>query len=403
MSIDITMPKLTDTMEEGTIVRWLKQIGERVSAGEILAEVETDKADMELEAPSDGVLREIKVGEGDAAPVGAVIAVLAAAAQATSGTRTETPKPAAAPKASAPTESTLVAPAATPVKSASRLPAATPLARRVAQQANVELGEVTGSGQRGRVTKRDIGIVTPAASVARTPTSVAPPAAGRVELSKMRQTIAHRMADAMREIPHFYTTAEVDMGDAVRLRASLELSGVVSQPVTVTHILIKAVALALRRHPRVNAAWADGAVLFNEAINIGIATAVEDGLLVPVLKNCERLSLVEIAAAARSLNDKARGGRFVSDEMLGGTFTISNMGMLDIDEFTAIINPPQAAILAVGAIKERAVVRSGRLAVAQTMRVTLSCDHRILNGVESARFLEELKRLLENPVALVMA
>jgi len=219
----------------------------------------------------------------------------------------------------------------------------------------------------------------------------------------MRLSIAKRMAEAKREVPHFYVTSEIDMGEALRLRESLEATGMLlGAPVSVTHLIIKAAALALQRHPRVNAAWDDGAIVYSETINIGIATAVEDGLLVPVLRGCGELSLAEMANAARELNEKAKGGRFTSDEMLGATFSISNMGMLDIDEFSAVINPPQAAILAIGAIKERAVARDGRLAVAKTMRVTLSCDHRVLNGVEGAGFLEELKRLLENPVALVM-
>jgi len=394
MSIDVTMPKLTDTMEEGTIVRWLKRVGEHVAAGDILAEIETDKADMELESESDGILRDIKVGEGDTAAVGAIIATLAAATEV----RAEKPAPAPEPQAPA-RESTPQRAAAPANKPVAHPPSATPLARRVAQQARVELREVTGSGARGRVTKRDVAAATQTKPTA--PVAAAPPA-GRVELSKMRQTIAHRMAEATRDIPHFYVTAEIDMSDAMRLRTSLDQTGMVREPVTVTHLVIKAVAIALQRHPRVNAAWADGALNFNEAVNIGIATAVEDGLLLPVLQHCERLSLVEIASAARALNEKARGGRFSADEMLGGTFTVSNMGMLDVEDFTAIINPPQAAILAVGAIKERAIARDGRVEVGRTMRVTLSCDHRILNGVEGARFLEELKRLLENPVALVL-
>ena len=218
----------------------------------------------------------------------------------------------------------------------------------------------------------------------------------------MRLTIAKRMAEAKRDVPHFYLTSEIEMDAAVGLRASLEKTGMLREPVTVTHLLIKAVAIALQRHPRVNAAWDNDGVRFSEAINIGIATAVEDGLLVPVLKSCEQLSLDAIAAAARQLNEKARGGRFTADEMLGGTFTISNLGMFDVEEFSAVINPPQAAILAVGSVKQRAVARNGTLSVAKTMRLTLSCDHRVLNGVEGAQFLQELKRLLENPVALVM-
>ena len=402
MAIEVRMPKLTDTMEEGIIVRWLKQVGESVNAGEILAEVETDKADMELEAVADGVVREITVGEGGSAPVGATIAILSAPGEAVVAQPVDRDRAPTAPRVTQTGDGASGTATVSPQVSPAAPRPATPLARRVARQANVELHEVAGSGPHGRITKRDVGAARqPTAAIAKPPAPT--PGVGRVELTKMRQTIARRMAEAIRDIPHFYVTSEIDMGEAMRLRASLDETGMLSASVTVTHLLLKAVALALQRHPRVNAAWADGAVVFNEAVNIGIATAVDDGLLVPVLKGCERLSLAEVAAAARGLHEKAKGGRFASDEMLGGTFTVSNMGMLDIEEFTAIINPPQAAILSVGAIKPRPVVRGGAIAVGQTMRVTLGCDHRVLNGVEGARFLEELKRMLENPVVLVMA
>jgi len=397
MSSQITMPKLTDTMEEGTIVRWLKQVGDRVETGEVLAEIETDKADMELEASEAGVVQEIKVNEGDTAPVGAVIAVIGSDGAGEAATGEQPPR---------------VPPASKPVE----VPPSPPQAQRAAPGRPVRK---VGAAPRSKAAEADPRRSQPpeAARPVERPaaareTNTAPhrPAAakpsapqGRVELSKMRLSIAKRMAEAKREVPHFYVTSEIDMGEALRLRESLEATGMLlGAPVSVTHLIIKAAALALQRHPRVNAAWDDGAIVYSETINIGIATAVEDGLLVPVLRGCGELSLAEMANAARELNEKAKGGRFTSDEMLGATFSISNMGMLDIDEFSAVINPPQAAILAIGAIKERAVARDGRLAVAKTMRVTLSCDHRVLNGVEGAGFLEELKRLLENPVALVM-
>ena len=396
MPAQVTMPKLTDTMEEGTIVRWLKQVGDRVEVGDILAEIETDKADMELEASEAGVMQEIKVNEGDTAPVGAVIAVIGAERAAKARTR-EQPSP------------------VQPVSNSVEEPTSPPEPQKAKPEAPVAKvepppGSKTGEAvlNRSRSPEAARQAERPAAgretdTALRTRASKAAVPHGRVELSKMRLTIAKRMAEAKREVPHFYVTSEIDMGEAVRLRESLEATGMLlGGPVSVTHLIIKAAALALQRHPRVNAAWDDGAIVYPEAINLGIATAVEDGLLVPVLRGCEGLSLADIASAARELNEKAKGGRFTSDEMLGATFSISNLGMLDVDEFSAVINPPQAAILAVGAIKERAVARAGQLAIARTMRVTLSCDHRVLNGVEGARFLEELKRLLENPVALVM-
>jgi len=368
-----------------------------VTAGEILAEVETDKADMELEAAGAGTVTEIRVAEGETARVGAIVAILSGPGEQNVAKTPARPKAVVEPIASA-------AESADPVVE-SPTPQATPLARRVAQQSGVDLRTIAGAGQHGRVQKRDVTAAarsTTAAAVS-PPVQSAPPPTGRVELSKMRQTIARRMTEAMRDIPHFYVTNEIDMGEALRLRVALRETGVVTESVSVTHVIIKAVAIALQRQPRVNASWADNALQFNDAVNIGIATAVEDGLLVPVLKGCERLTLGQIASAARALNEKARGGFFAAEEMLGATFTISNLGMRDVDDFTGVINPPQAAILAVGAIKERPVVRDGKLTVGQTMRVTLSCDHRILNGVEGAQFLEELKRLLENPVALVIA
>jgi pyruvate dehydrogenase E2 component (dihydrolipoamide acetyltransferase) len=372
MAIEITMPKLTDTMEEGTVVHWFKQVGESVNAGEILAEIETDKANMELEAEQAGVLTAIRVGEGETAVVGAVLALLADAVEVRESGDGAQPAPAAPERA--PARDSAPRPAAmkrapTPPGPAVAPPPARPVVARAPGPATTT--RAAGGGK-------------------------------RVELSKMRQTIAKRMAEAKREVPHFYVTSEIDMGEALRLRESLAALGQGNPPVSVTHLLIKAVAIALQRHPQVNAAWDNGAVKYFDAVNIGIATAVDDGLLVPVLAGCEGLSLYEIAEAARQLAEKARGGRFGADEMLGGTFTISNLGMHDIEEFSAVITPPQAAILAVGAIKERAVARNGQLTAANTMRVTLSCDHRVLNGVEAARFLEELKRLLEHPVALVL-
>jgi len=223
---------------------------------------------------------------------------------------------------------------------------------------------------------------------------------GRHDVSKLRQAVAKQMTASKREVPHFYVTSEIDMSEATRLRASL--TGVVSERITFTHLLIRALALTLGQHPRANASWAEGAIMYHDDVNIGIAVAVEDGLIAPVLRGCQRLSLVEIAHATRALVEKAQAGHFGGDALTGGTFTISNMGMLDIEEFSAVIIPPQAAILAVGAIKERPVVRNSQLAIAKTMRVTLSVDHRVLNGIEAGRFMEALKHVLEHPVLLVM-
>ncbi len=378
MPIEITMPKLSDTMEEGTILRWLKRVGEPVEKGDVLAEVETDKADMELEAEHSGTLREIRVKEGESAGVGAVIAVLdgaPAGAQAPPPAETATP-PATPPPAAPPPPRRAAAPVPPP-PAKPPAPAAAPPPSRVPRTAAL-----------------------PAAGGAEAAPQPAP--TGRQQLSKLRLAVAKQMAAAKRDIPHFYVTAEIDMSDATRIRAALATSNVVADRITFTHLIIRALALTLRRHPRVNASWADGSIVYHDDINIGVAVAVEDGLVAPVLRRCQHLSLRQIARVTSELVSKAQAGKFAGDELTGGTFTLSNMGMLDLEEFSAVIIPPQAAILAVGSIKDRAVVRNGQLAIAKTMRATLSVDHRVLNGVEAGRFLEDLKGILEKPAALLM-
>jgi len=391
MSIEITMPKLSDTMEEGTILRWLKRVGEPVAKGEVLAEVETDKADMELEAEQGGTLGEIRVKEGDSAAVGAVIAVLTDARSTTAAA----PPPAAAPPTAAtpglqpPKPSAPVPPPSTQsAKSAAAPPSAPGGAARkrtiAPSPGSAPLAPPTTRGTPGRATQPQ------------------PTPRGRQEESKLRRAVAKQMAEAKRDIPHFYVTAEVDMSDASRLRAQLTASETVPERITYTHLIIRALALTLARHPRVNASWSAGGIVYHDDINIGVAVAVEDGLVAPVLRGCQHLSLRQIARTTAELVEKAQAGRFAGDELTGGTFTVSNMGMLDIEEFSAVLIPPQAAILAVGSIKDRPIVRDGHLAVARTMRATLSVDHRILNGVEAGRFLEELKGLLEKPALLVI-
>ena len=443
MPIEIRMPKLSDNMEEGTIIRWLKNPGDYVQQGEPLAEVETDKADVEFEASDSGTLHEIRVAQGASAAVGDVIAVLKEGgaprrADARPG-RSEGSvhdqqraegKPGEAgsradelEKSAAAVESSARALAAAPqtmsagtANDVDRRVQASPLAWRLAEEMNVNLATLTGSGPGGRILKRD---VDAAASVDRVTAVASPrgkrPAAGepqpaaatstrrgRVEEpTRMRRMIARRMAEAKHEIPHFYISVEIDMSEAMRLRNSVKQRKSIPG-LTVTHLLVKALALASLRHPRVNGSWRDDGVEFHHDVNVGIAVAVEDGLVVPVLHQAQQLSLTEIAARANALTEKARGGRFGSDDLSGGTISLSNVGMLDVEDLVAIINPPQAAILAVGTVKDRPVVRDGEVTVAQTLRATLSCDHRVLNGIEAGRFLEELKGILEHPVALVL-
>jgi pyruvate dehydrogenase E2 component (dihydrolipoamide acetyltransferase) len=295
----------------------------------------------------------------------------------------------------------------------------------LAEEAAVNLASVSGSGPGGRILKRDIEAVIGAAKPGKAKES-RPSAAGEPdrekaptpeadakqdassagsqlrEPSRTRQTIAKRMAQAKRDIPHFYVGVEIDMSEAMRLRQSIKESGTMPG-LTVTHILVKALAIALVDHPRVNASWQDDGVMFHDDVNLGVAVAVEDGLVVPVLHEAQRLSLQETASQVRTLTDKARRGKFSGGDLSGGTFSLSNVGMLDVDELVAVINPPQAAIVAVGAIKPRPIVREGRLGFAPTMRATLSCDHRVLNGVEGGEFLADVKRVLENPVMLLLA
>ena len=423
MAIDVRMPKLSDSMESGVIIRWMKAPGDAVAKGEPLAEVETDKADVELEASASGVLREITVAQGQSAAVGAVIAVLAAEGEAGVGAsaapeaRPEAPRrPAEPPAPVAVPPPAVVTATAHGGQPAPAPPAvrASPLAWRMADAAGVNLAALRGSGPGGRILKRDVEQAARVAAAA-APTAPAaspdpssgaepaPPPGGsrREEMSRMRLAIARRMTEAKRDIPHFYVTAEVDMSEAMHLRESIRRREAMPG-LTVTHLLVRALAIALVRHPHVNASWQDGAIEEHADVNIGIAVAVDDGLVVPVLHRTQTLTLGEIATAATELTEKARHGRFGGDDLTGATFSLSNVGMLDVEELTAVINPPNAAILAVGAVKDRPIVRDGQLAIAKTLRATLSCDHRVLNGLEGGRFLVELKSILENPVTLLL-
>ncbi len=464
MAIDVRMPKLSDNMESGVIIRWIKSPGDEVAQGEPLAEVETDKADVELEASASGVLSEIKVPEGQSAEVGAVIAVLEQAGQGAAARPAAKPRaekadggdgaqrgdgaqaPAAEPDAEPGRPAPQVRAASTPPPPSRPQPGAaraerpapasappppepqpaparpasgvraSPLAWRLAAEAGIDLSGLHGSGPGGRILKRDVEMAVrgPARRGGAAPASAPAPAddqpaeqpaereGGAIEpVSRMRLAIARRMSEAKRDIPHFYVTAEIDMTEAMHLRESIRRREAMPG-LTVTHLLVRALAIALERHPHVNASWRDGGIEEHPDVNIGIAVAVDDGLVVPVLHRAQTLTLGEIATAASELTEKARQGRFGGDDLTGGTFSLSNVGMLDVEELTAVINPPNAAILAVGAVKERPVVRDGQLAIAKTMRATLSCDHRVLNGLEGGRFLVEVKSILENPVTLLL-
>ena len=426
MATEVIMPRMSDTMEEGKILTWLKGVGDRVEVGDIIAEVETDKADMEMEALDDGFLTEIRAQEGESVPVGGVIALLGEEAEIglapTPPARTVTASASIPPaekraetKAGPPAAKKVrkireAAPKKPPARKKDERILASPIVRKIAAERGIELARVRGSGPGGRIIKQDLegaeAATLPVAAELGTPPLSSPaarPPTGRVEpFSRMRATIAKRMADSMREAPHFYVTTEIDMSEAVRLRTSLKLSDRVSAEVTYTHLLVKAVAVALGRHPRLNASFSGDGRELKAEINVGIAVALDDGLIVPVLHDCQAMSLLDIAAQANALVERARTGKPTTQDLSGGSFTISNLGMYPVEHFTAVINPPQAAILATSAIKERPTVRAGQVVISRTMMATLSCDHRVLDGATAAQFLEELKNLLENPVGLMV-
>ena len=433
MPVDVTMPKLSDTMEEGKILKWLKHPGDHVAIGEIIAEVETDKANMELEAYDEGTLAEVRVPEGESAPVGAVIAVLAApgdgvaarpgAGAGKAAAAAEKAAPSARAPASAPGGAAAKAEAGRepfrptvvrrpePVESrgAAASVKASPLARRIAQEHGLDLAQVTGTGPGGRIVQKDVeaalaarGGPPPAPAKPAAPAEARPAAESRVELSRIRRTTAKRMGESKREIPHFYASTEIAMDEAARLKEALAALEGEYEGLTYTHVVLKAVGLALTRVPELNASYDGDAMVLHEAVNVGVATAVDDGLVVPVVRHCDREPLAAIVRQARGLLERARSGRFASDDLTGATFTLSNLGMLPVTEFAAVINPPQAAILAVGTIRETPVVREGQIVPGRRMTVTVSCDHRIIDGMLAGRFLRELKGLLENPLALVL-
>jgi pyruvate dehydrogenase E2 component (dihydrolipoamide acetyltransferase) len=423
MASQIVMPKMSETMEEGVVVKWLKHEGDRVASGDALAEIETDKAVLELEATTPGVLRQIVAQEDSKVPVGQLIAVIGSVDEDISPlvVRSATPSVQSAHPLTIPPATT---PAATPVMaspavtSTARHEAATreridasPLARRMAQEAGIDIAHVRGSGPGGRVVKRDIEafLAQPPPQPARQPTPPTDPspAAAAVdyveqELNMMRKTIARRMALSKVTAPHFYLTTAIDMARAISLRQSLNELAVDDARVSFNDMIVKAVANALRQFPRLNVSYADDKLRQHQRVHVSMAVAIDEGLITPVIRDCDRKSLGEIARESKELTERARARRLKPEEYTGGTFSISNLGMYDVEDFGAIINPPEAAILAVGAIKEQPVVVDGQLGVGQRMKLTLSCDHRAVDGATAAQFLQIVKRLLEHPLTLML-
>jgi pyruvate dehydrogenase E2 component (dihydrolipoamide acetyltransferase) len=451
MATKVVLAKLSPTMEEGLIVKWSKNEGDAIKVGDILAEVETDKANMEMEALAAGVLRRIFVKAGQKAPVAGLIAVIAgkdedisafeaqAAKERSAGTAAPAPPPAPAPaasaakpaeapsaKASAPAQKPApAAPApAAPVATPTAAPApegrvkASPLAKKVAAEKQLSIEKIPGTGPGGRIVKRDVEAFVPGPAAAALRASA--PAPGRpvpsvqitpgvsqtVPVSSMRKTVARRLSESLFSSPHFYVTIDVDMDRAVDLRAQLKEAG---EKISVNDFVVRSCALALRAVPQVNATWApapDGsaeAIILNGDVHVGIAVALPDGLITPVVQFADQKPLTALAAEIRELAERAKSKKLKPEEYLGATFTISNLGMMDVHDFTAIINPPGSAILSVGGVRKEAVVGANdQIKVGHRMKITLGSDHRVIDGAVSATFLAEVKRLLQTPVLLLV-
>src|SRR5712671_4617931 len=455
MATKVVMEALSPTMEEGRLVKWNKNEGDAVKSGDVLAEVETDKAVMELVARGDGVLRKRLANEGDASPVGTLLAVIAApdenidsivgsavpaGAPAASAAPAATATP-SAPLAPSPTQSQSApstpppqqaaagpsvapprpaaprppAPPAAPRGNGSTQPAApsapggrqrsSPLARRLANERGIQLGEVQGTGPGGRIVKRDVeNAKATGGGAARSAAADRLATEGDfkdVPLTQIRKTIARRLAESNGPVPTFFLTAEYDATRGAELRTQLLEMGE-QYKVSFNDIVIKAVALALAEHPEVNAHWLTDKIRHFNRIHVAMAVAVEDGLITPVLFDADRLTLWEISEKARELAKKARERRLMPEEYTGATFTVSNLGMFGIDQFTAIINPPEAGILAIGGVEEKPVVIDGQLEIRQRMRVTMSCDHRAVDGATGAKFLQTVRQYIENPLSLII-
>jgi pyruvate dehydrogenase E2 component (dihydrolipoamide acetyltransferase) len=414
----IKMPRMSDTMEEGNIIAWHKNEGDIVKRGELLAEIETDKATMEFESLWEGKLLHIAIKKG-AVPVESVIAVIgndgekwedAIAAQSAGATPLQ--EGANGKESNSNSVVNVSTPANKELETDSALAVsrikASPLAKSLAVQQDVDLEQVTGSGEFGRIVKKDIeAFLEKSAAPAIIPVQQSSNVLDNQEsftdtpLSQMRKTIARRLSESKFTSPHFYLTMEINMDKAVQMRPSLnEFAAPVK--ISFNDLVIKAVAAALKRHPAVNSSWLGDRIRTNYHVNIGVAVAVEEGLLVPVIRQADKKTLSELNLEVKAFAEKARSRKLQPEEMAGNTFTISNLGMFDIDEFTAIINPPDACILAVGSIVEKPVVRNGQIVPANIMKVTLSCDHRVVDGVTGAQFLQTLKSLLEDPARLLI-
>jgi pyruvate dehydrogenase E2 component (dihydrolipoamide acetyltransferase) len=412
----IRMPRLSDSMEEGELIAWHKKVGDTVAVGDLLAEIQTDKSSMDFDSPEKGVLLYIGIPDGGKLVVGAPLAVIGKAGEAFEsllggGTAAAKPTPKSEPAPAA--EATKVV-ETVETHNAARI-FSSPLAREIAKQQNIPLSAVKGSGDNGRIVRRDVEEaiqkvpqkpapaieIVPPPTVKPTPTPVAEGRFTDKPLSNMRKIIAQRLSDSKQTAPHFYLTAEIDMEKAMATRTQInELAA--PTKISFNDMIVKAVAAALKKHPVINSSWMGDKIREHQDVHVGVAVAIADGLIVPVVRDADKKSLSQINSEVRELAGRAKEMRLKADEISGSTFTISNLGMFEVEEFTAIINPPNACILAVGAILQKAIVKNGALAVGNMMRVTLSCDHRVVDGATGAQFLQTLKGILQEPIKLMI-
>jgi pyruvate dehydrogenase E2 component (dihydrolipoamide acetyltransferase) len=420
----VTMPRLSDTMTEGTVATWLKKVGEKVNEGDILAEIETDKATMEFESFNEGTLLYIGIEEGNAAPIDSLLAIIGPAGTDISGIAAnfkagaKTEDNSTIEEAKAATTET-VTPVAQEESTDGKRILASPLAKKIASDKGIQLNQVKGSGENGRIIKSDVENFTASApapqqadnATPKTETAAAPAAAPKVFVpagevfteeiknSQMRKIIAKRLAESLFTAPHYNLTIEVTMDDAMQARTTI--NSLPDTKVSFNDMVIKACAMALKKHPKINSQWKEEAITINHHVNIGVAVAVEDGLVVPVLKFTDAMSLSQIGGSVRDLAGRAKNKKLLPTEMEGSTFTVSNLGMFGIVEFNSIINQPNSAILSVGAIVEKPVVKNGQIVVGNTMMLSLACDHRTIDGATGAQFLQTLKQYIENPVTML--
>jgi pyruvate dehydrogenase E2 component (dihydrolipoamide acetyltransferase) len=406
MAVAIKMPKMSDTMTEGVVRKWNYKVGDTIKSGDILAEVETDKATMDLENYEKGTILHFAINEGDAAPVDSVIAIVGAAGEdftALLAGGGSAPKAVEAKQETTAVVAPVVAavPSAPVVANSDNRIKASPLAKKLAEDKGIDIAAIAGSGENGRIIKSDIENYKPAAAASTGAVYVSGTESyDEINVSQMRKTIAARLAESKFTAPHFYLTMEINMDQALAARAEMNASGEVK--ISVNDMIVKATSMALRKHTWVNASWLGTKIRFNHHIHIGVAMAVDDGLLVPVVKFADQKSLSTISAEVKAFNAKAKDKKLQPADWTGNTFTISNLGMFGIEEFTGIINPPDAAILAVGAVIETVGIVKGEIAKTNVMKVTLSCDHRIVDGVVGSKFLNTLKEFLESPVKMLV-